>query len=174
MTTESCENHADLVFWCSNATTSQNLPFQLLEGLSSTQEDLQLFSLSHCILPINLKLPIFRVQHKALVLFLFFSTIRLGFIYRLLQLCLLSGFRKCAEVTSAETEKLKGVRPRLHHLTFCLNPCKQRTKDMPAHYSYTHLLRKHRPIKAELDRYHFFNQSCLFKCPRKIVIRNTM
>lgn len=76
---------------------------------------------------------------------------------RLLQLCSLSSFRRCVEVTPAEIEELKGVRPWLRQLTSFLNPCKQRNKDTSAPFPYMHLLREHRPITPEPDRYQFFN-----------------
>ena len=47
--------------------TSKKRPSQLPEGLSNTYKDSLLSSLSHCILPVNLNLAIFRIQHKALV-----------------------------------------------------------------------------------------------------------
>lgn len=77
MTTEMGESHADPFFWCSNAImvqkeTSQKPPSEPAAALSSTYEDLLLSPLSHCILPISFSLALFKIQHKALVLFLFF------------------------------------------------------------------------------------------------------
>lgn len=70
----------------------------------------------------------------------------------LLQLCLLFSFRRCVEVTPAKTEEPEGVRTWLHHLTHCLYPYKQGNKDVAAPFPCVY-----RAIKAEPDRYQFFN-----------------
>jgi len=132
--------------------TSQKVTSQLPEGLSTTYEDSLLSSRNHCVLLISLNLDFFRIHHKALVLFLVFLLSPWALLMKLLlQFCLLSSFRRCVEVTPANTEELKGVRPQLRHLTSCLNPCKQRNKHASAPFPYVHLLREHRPIKTEPD-----------------------
>lgn len=73
---------------------SKKPPSQLPEGLSTTYEDLLLSSLSHCILPVKLNLAIFWIQHKALVLFLFFSPITLGFTYEVVTVVFTFWFQK--------------------------------------------------------------------------------
>lgn len=120
--------------------------------LSTTQEDSLLSCLSHCILPINLNMAVFRIQHKASFCSHFSLHSPWALPTTLLQLCLLFCFRRCVEVTPAKTEEPEGVRTWLHHLTHCLYPYKQGNKDVASPFPCVY-----RPIKAEPDRYQFFN-----------------
>lgn len=84
MVKKRCESHSPiLLVFKSHCVIQEARPKALLSSLklSTTQEDSLLSCLSHCILPINLNMAVFRIQHKAFILFSFFSALTLSITY---------------------------------------------------------------------------------------------